>query len=92
MSDYSILEAANPQGFQIIRLEGGEFDGIEYSYSNVRFDESTDDPVMLFEYHTDAAIRDDRLEDFQQKIASILEQLIMDQLSKNEVVYAGGVD
>jgi len=89
---FIVLENTKP-GEERIKLTEGSYSGIIFSYGKVTFDEQGDTCKMHFEYDVhDAAGVPYVQSEFEQAIGQLLQLIIVEQLSKNEVVYTGGVD
>jgi len=93
---FEITETSSEDGFYKIRLGDGNFAGIEYSYSGVSIGEHPDksgDGLMTFEYniHSGGSIATEDKDKFGEIIGDVLLQILEDQLSKEAVVFAGGV-
>lgn len=92
---YSVLENKH-NGMHAIKLTGGPFEGIMYTYGKVSFDEDeVNDTVRLaFEYeildYADKGITD--MNPFEQYIGKILEELIHIGVQENNLSYTGGID
>ena len=76
-----------------IKLTEGPYAGIIYSYGSVSFEEDGDTLKLKFEYDIHEADGISYVQsEFEQSIGQLLQLILVDQLSKNEVVYTGGVD
>lgn len=97
MSDYpySVLENKH-NGMHAIKLTGGPFEGIMYTYGKVSFneDDANDTVRLAFEYeildYADKGITD--MKPFEQYIGKILEELIHIGVQENNLSYTGGID
>lgn len=97
MSDYpfSILENKH-NGMHAVKLTGGPFEGIIYTYGKVSFDEDeANDTIRLaFEYEiidsADKGMTD--MKPFETYIGKILEELIHQGVKENNLSYTGGID
>ena len=76
-----------------IKLTEGPYEGIIFSYGSVNFEEDGDNLKLKFEYEIHEAEGVSYVQsEFEQAIGQLLQLIIVEQLSKNEVVYTGGVD
>lgn len=92
MKNYVILDDTTSDGYQLIKLTSGDHEGIIYSYGRVSLIEEGDAVRLSFAYDiVDYAGREIK-ESFTTEIGDILQDILMEQLAKNEVVYKGGVD
>ena len=91
---YETLESVK-HGTFIIRLTGGQFDGIEFRYGRVAFD-TNDEGTLNFDYFVEKDEYNDLADDdvkksFHQYIGDILVEMIQSSLDEgNELVCAGG--
>jgi tRNA A37 threonylcarbamoyltransferase TsaD len=93
---FEILEVANSAGFQIIEIQEGEFEGIDFNFSQVRIEEENDVGRMRFDYTVvSGEVSEDETSRFVKVIGDILISILSDQMNKplgaQTVVYAGGV-
>ena len=88
MKSYKVV---NNEGIQLM---DGPFAGITYQYGRVELnpDEQNDILTLSFEYDIIYGQTPDNIEEFKQYIGDILQEIILEQLTKNEVVYINGVD
>lgn len=84
MSDYSILEDGS------IELIGGPHMGVVYQYGRVELITLDDESLtMKYEYEiVEGSVEDKQA--FEMYIGDVLQQMIMEQLKTNQVVYTGG--
>jgi hypothetical protein len=92
IKNYEILDVATPDGYKFIKLTNGDHEGIIYSYGRVQLIEEEEQVRLVFDHvihdYADREIKDT----FINEIGDILQDLLIEQLAKNEVVYKGGVD
>lgn len=92
MTGYELTEKVTPAGFQIIRITDGAYEGIEYSYGKVAFEDRDDKMAVTFDYdiQSDHSLIPPIAEHFGQVIGEILTDILMKQTETSEVVYGGG--
>lgn len=91
---YTITENITHSGFQIIKLTEGQFEGVEYYYTEVSFSEG-DYQTLSFIYelvNDNGKITQKNQEIFQNLIGDILTNIMEQQLESNDVVYANGTE
>lgn len=92
IKNYEVLQDVNPQGFHLIKLTSGDHEGIIYSYGRVEIVDKDDAAYLSFDYDiVDYAEREVK-ESFTTEIGDILQDILLEQLAKHEVVFKGGVD
>ena len=85
-------------GNDAIMFEEGPYQGVTFSYGKIEFpndgEPDGDGQVhMKFEYEILSDISEEYdIKEFEGYIGDYLLDLIAEQISKNEVVYSGGVD
>ncbi len=95
MIKYEITKQATESGFNYIRITGGKFEDIIFSYGKVTIEENEDktNAKLIFDYTIQiGSISEDEKDEFGQYTGEILLDLIDQQLHTNSVVYAGGTD
>ena len=93
IKNYKLLDEKDPQGFFYVKLTDGKHEGIIYSYGKVEFIEEGETLRLKFDYDIiDDNDIDVDTQEFKQEIGDILMQMIEEGLSKNSLVYTGGVD
>jgi ABC-type antimicrobial peptide transport system permease subunit len=92
IKNYQILEECNPAGFYYIRLTSGDHEGIIYSYGRVSLLEEGDNVKLSFSYDILDNNGKEIKSSFEEELGGILQDILAEQLAKNEVVYKGGVD
>jgi hypothetical protein len=93
MKNYEVQDSTI-DGFRLIKLTEGKYSGIIYRYGKVDLLEDKKGTTRLkFEYHivdnNNYVINYDELHNI---MGDILHELIVEGLSKNELIYTGGVD
>lgn len=84
MSDYSINEDGS------VELIGGPHMGVVYHYGRVELVTLDDESLtMKYEYEIVEGNVEDK-QAFEMYIGDVLQQMIMEQLKTNQVVYTGG--
>ena len=78
-------------GSQIIRIKQGEFEGIEYVYGAVSFEELGDKVKLHFVYDLVSGCPSDESR-FHNLTGDILVSILDRQLLNNDVVYHNGID
>ena len=92
IKNYEVLDSATPDGFRYVKLTSGVHEGIIYSYGRVNLIEEDDALRLAFDYNiVDYAEREIK-DTFTNEIGDILQDILIEQLAKNEVVCNGGVD
>lgn len=94
MIGHKILQYAGDDGVYAVQLTDPPYAGIMFSYGEVKFPEDLDEDEKItvkFEYDIidNKGIEYDVAE-FETYIGDLLIEIIMYQLSKNEIVYTGG--
>jgi hypothetical protein len=79
-------------GVVALKLTEGPFEGIIFSYGKVDFQEQGDTCKLHFEYEVHQSPIDYDKEELEPYLGDLLQFIIMDQLSKNEIIYTGGID
>lgn len=94
MKPYKLLESAST-GMEIIELTEAPYGGFRFSFGRVEFvpDEEEEYCTLKFDYD----IIDDNGIDYDQSeletyIGKLLEGMIMEGLTHNNIVYTGGTD
>lgn len=78
-------------GFQKIKLTENPYRGIIYTYGKVEFVELSDSVQLKFEHFVlENADKVDN--DFNNYVGDILQELIVEGLKNNDLIYTGGVD
>lgn len=91
IKNYEILDE-DFNGSQLIKLTSNDYSGIIYTYGQVRLIEEEDTLRVQFEYdivENPVGVLDSN---FKNHIGDILIDILDSQLSKNQVVYTGGID
>lgn len=90
MQDYSIVLEDGQDTIDLIR---GPYKGVSFRYGKVELvpDEEKDELCLRFEYNIIRGEPSD-VGEFVQYIGRLLNEMICEQVAKNEVVYTGGVD
>lgn len=93
---HKILESKNDEGMYAIQLTDPPYEGMVFTFGEVKFpeqDEDGDTCTISFDYDVldDNGVKYD-VDEFEKYIGDFLIELIVYQLSKNEIVYKGGVD
>ena len=96
MVGHTIVESRNNEGLSAIKLTDPPYAGIVFSYGKVQFPEDLaedEDCQVSFDYdvYDDAGV-EYNVDEFEKYIGDFLIELIMYQLSKNDIVYTGGID
>lgn len=90
---FEISDQTTEDGYHIIRITEGKFEGISFSFGKVEFKENNDDPVLSFQYDLyEGELPLDSKDEFEDTLGNILHGLIVEQLENNEIVYGGGID
>jgi len=91
MPNYEVIDKSI-NGFSPIKIIDGEFKDIEFCYGSVAIeeDQEKDCATLKFDY-TILTGEPKNVDGFQETIGDILKNILEEQLTKNEVVYAGGV-
>jgi len=92
IKNYIILEDSTNQGYQYVKLTSGVHEGIIYSYGGVNLIEEGETLRLKFDYDIHDHAEKEIHESFINEIGDVLQDIMLEQLSKNEVVYKGGVD
>ena len=79
-------------GVVALKLTEGPYEGIIFSYGKVDFEEQGEKCKLHFEYEVHKSEIDYVTEEFEHYIGDLLQFITMDQLSKNEIIYTGGID
>lgn len=82
-------------GFQCIRINEGEFAGIEYVYGSVGVEENAErtEAKLSFDFMiVDGLLMPENEIAFKQLTGEILQAILDDQLDSSSVVYSGGLD
>lgn len=77
-------------GFHILRILTGQFEGVEYSYGEVALDEVNGEGILKFETTLHSAHNVSESDDFKKLTGDILMSILEEQLLHREVVYHGG--
>ena len=96
MVGHTIVESSNNDSLSAIKLTDPPYAGIVFSYGKVQFPEDLaedEDCQVSFDYdvYDDAGV-EYNVDEFEKYIGDFLIELIMYQLSKNDIVYTGGID
>jgi hypothetical protein len=91
-----IVESRSDEGLSAIKLTDDPYAGIVFSFGKVQFPEdlAEDENCQIsFDYdvYDDAGV-EYNVDEFEKYIGDFLIELIMYQLSKNDIVYTGGID
>lgn len=90
---HKVLESKHDDGMYAIELTDPPYEGIIFTFGEVKFpeDDGGETCTVSFEYDIldDKGIEYDK-DEFEKYIGDFLIELIVYQLSKNEVVYTGG--
>lgn len=78
-------------GFQVIRIKKGEFEGIEYIYGSVSFEEIGDTVKLHFVYDLVSGCPADEPK-FHKLTGDILVSILDRQLLNSDVVYHNGIN
>jgi hypothetical protein len=92
IKNYEILDDSTPDGFKYVKLTSGDHEGIIYSYGAVNLVEEDEQVRLKFEYNIHDYAERELKDNFINEIGDVLQNIMLEQLSKNEVVYKGGVD
>jgi hypothetical protein len=96
MVGHTIVESKSDKGLSAIKLTDPPYAGIVFSYGKVQFPEDLEedeDCRVSFDYNVyDDAGVEYNVDEFEKYIGDFLIELIMYQLSKNDIVYTGGID
>lgn len=92
IKNYEILDSGTPDGFKHVKLTSGDHEGIIYSYGEVSLAEEGEHLRLKFEYDIHDYAEREIKDSFITEIGDVLQDIMLEQLSKNEVVYKGGVD
>jgi len=92
IKNYEVLDDVTPDGFRYVKLTSGVHEGIIYSYGAVNLVEEDEQIRLKFEYNIHDYAEREVTDSFINEIGDILQDIMLEQLSKNEVVYKGGVD
>ena len=92
-TDIKILDEST-DGFYNILITDGLYEGIEFNFGKIQFDDSNDEEcIMSFEYnliHNPYENLDETT--FKQSLGDLLVEILKKQLAQSEVVYANGTD
>lgn len=88
MIDRSKLQVDFTNGTGCITINGGEFDGIKFSYGKVEFPDEAE-PIMSFHYDIHSGEPTSKTK-FETAIGDLLIEMIKEQLTENTLVYSGG--
>jgi len=91
---FEVLDQTTSDGYHILKITDGEFDGLKFSFGRVEFKENDDDPMVSFTYDIldGGSVQEHQRENFESVLGSILHGLILEQLDNNEIIYGGGTD
>lgn len=80
-------------GFSVIRIKTGKFEGIEFTYGSVylKEDEAKENATIQFEYNLVKG-EPDNVEEFNKLTGDLLISILEEQLNNGEVIYHGGKD
>lgn len=101
MIKYTFVERAEATGEHTVALKflEGKYEGMVFSYGKVEFVEHGDeDAVTLkfdYEIHRHAPALDldtTNAEEIEYVLGGFLQELIQEQLHKNELIYTGGTE
>jgi len=90
--DVSVIYNEDNDG--IITINSGNFDGISFKYGKVSVDTdpNTNEPCMSFGYQIVSIDQPNDLLEFQDSIAHLLHEMILEQIGSGELQYHGGTD
>jgi hypothetical protein len=93
---HKIVENHSEKGLSAIKLTDAPYEGIIFSYGKVEFPEDALEgencPIKFdYEVYNNAGI-EYNVDEFEKYIGDFLIELIVYQLSKNGIVYTGGID
>jgi hypothetical protein len=75
----------------IITVNVGDFEGISFKYGRVSIDtDEQGEPVMSFGYDVLSELKPNNVNEFQDSIAHLLHEMILEQIESGELQYAGG--
>jgi len=91
-----IVESHSDKGLSAIKLTDAPYAGIVFSYGKVQFPEDVleeEKCVISFDYDVyDNAGIEYNVDEFEKYIGDFLIELIVHQLSNNDITYTGGID
>jgi hypothetical protein len=86
---YTLKDSVNEDGTAVIRLDEGEFEGVEYHYGKVMPIEEGEELRLTFEYEvlntgkfTDEELKSN--EKFEQTVGDLIVQLLEDKIKEEE--------
>lgn len=78
-----------------IRLQEDPFRGIMYTYGRVSFDEDKENDRLSISFEYDLIEDNDQdydTEEFHNYIGDLLQEMIMFEMGRNNLIFAGGTD
>jgi len=81
-------------GFIVIRIKKGEFEGVEFTYGAVAVNEVIGTATLSFEYNVikGSNMVEANEEAFTDVAGDILMEMVTRQIAEGSVVYYGGID
>ena len=99
MIKYKFVEKTEASGTYTIALKlmEGKYDGLIFSYGKVEFIEHGDENAVTLKFDYDIHRKPPGMEEFdfgelEYVLGGFLQELIQEQLYKNELVFTGGTD
>lgn len=94
LNDIEVLtESTN--GCYHVKFVDGEYSGMVLTFGDISFTENEDQDECVMSYHYDVIhnpLETFDEDDFKQYVGDLLIEMIQDQLEREELIYAGGVD
>lgn len=91
---YTVIETPHlPSDLHPVQIDEGEFTGCQVIFGQLSFDESPIGiPVLKFDYDivNGYTVKKDRMESFVAVVGQLIEQILVESLEKEDVIYKGG--
>ena len=94
MQKYELMNE-HVNGFQIIRITVGKFQGVKYTYGSVAFEniDYGEEIRLQFEYNVIEGVEKiSDYEEFKQLTGDTLVAILQSQINTGDVIYGGGKD
>jgi len=99
MIKYTFVEKAEATGEYTVALKflEGKYEGMVFSYGEVKFVEHGDEDAVTLQFDYEIHKNPGNVDTFDKKeveyvLGGFLQELIREQLGKNELIYTGGTD
>ena len=99
MIKYKFVEKAEATGEYTVALKilEGKYEGMIFSYGEVKFVEHGDEDAVTLKFDYEIHKNPGNLDTFDKEeveyiLGGFLQDLIQEQLKKNELIYTGGTD